>query len=529
MSYKVCIPTAGTGSRLGELTRYLNKSLVSIANRPTICHLIERFPTDAKFVIALGHKGNLVQEFLGLAYPDRHFDYAQVDPYEGEGSGLGLSLLACKQHLQEPFVFISCDTLVDEFIPPPDRNWMGYADVQELDGYRTLEASYDQVLEICEKGVGKYPGFKPYIGLAGISDFEAFWLAMESGGSKVIETGEAHGLRALLPKGIEAKSFTWHDTGNIDALNITRKIYCEPDEPNILEKANEAIWFVGDHAIKFSNDKKFIANRVERVKELEGFVPNITGSGVNMYRYSKVDGSVFSNVVNLPLFEKLLKYSSEFWRLKNLNDDERMSFKETCMRFYRDKTFERVELFYKNFNRQDNVEIINGLQVPLLKDLLGAVDWDCLADGLAGRFHGDFHFENILWSPEKEKFSFLDWRQDFGGNLAVGDVYYDFAKLLHGMIINHNIIYNNLYEVRWVGNEIEFDFHRKQSLVECENRFIEWLSEDRRDVKKTIVLTALIFLNIAALHHYPYSLLLYGLGKSMLSKGIKNGLSKDCN
>jgi len=102
MSYKVCIPTAGTGSRLGELTRYLNKSLVGIANRPTICHLIEQFPADAKFVIALGHKGSLVQEFLGLAYPDRQFDYAYVDPFEGEGSGLGLSLLACKQYLQEP-------------------------------------------------------------------------------------------------------------------------------------------------------------------------------------------------------------------------------------------------------------------------------------------------------------------------------------------------------------------------------------------------------------------------------------------
>jgi len=35
-------------------------------------------------------------------------------------------------------------------------------------------------------------------------------------------------------------------------------------------------------------------------------------------------------------------------------------------------------------------------------------------------------------------------------------------------------------------------------------------------LKKVRVLTALIFLNIAALHHYPYSLLLYGLGKKML-------------
>lgn len=521
MSYKVCIPTAGTGSRLGGLTRYINKSLVGIANRPAICHLIEQFPTDAKFVIALGHKGNLVQEFLRLAYPDRHFDYAHVDPFEGEGSGLGLSLLACKQHLQEPFIFISCDTLVDELIPPPEKNWMGYADLHDLDSYRTLEITYDQVIEICEKGIGRLPGYKPYIGLAGIADYEDFWLAMASGSSKVIQRGEAHGLRALLPKGIQAKSFTWHDTGNIDALNKTREIYRELDEPNILEKANEAIWFVGDHAIKFSDDKKFIANRVERVKELEGFVPSITGSGVNMYRYTKVDGKVFSDEVNLPLFERLLEHSNQFWKLKDLNEKSRDSFTETCMRFYRDKTYERVELFYKNFSRQDGVETINGLNMPFLKDLLDAVNWDWLADGLAGRFHGDFHFENILWTPSNQKFTFLDWRQDFGGDISVGDIYYDFAKLMHGLIISHELIAGDLYSIDWRADAINFDFHRKQVLVECENYFVDWIAGNGYDAKKVRLLTALIYLNIAALHHNPYSLLLFALGKSMLNQNIR--------
>ena len=69
MSFKVVIPTAGIGSRLQGYTKYINKSLVGIANRPTISHLIELFPPDCEFVIALGHKGNLVRDFLELAYP----------------------------------------------------------------------------------------------------------------------------------------------------------------------------------------------------------------------------------------------------------------------------------------------------------------------------------------------------------------------------------------------------------------------------------------------------------------------------
>lgn len=522
MSYKVCIPTAGTGSRLGELTHYLNKSLVGIANRPTICHLIEKFPADARIVVVLGYKGNLVQEFLQLAYPDRHFDYAHVYPYEGVGSGLGLSLLACKQHLQEPFIFISCDTLVDEHIPPPDKNWMGYADLQDLNPYRTLKIADENVIEICEKGIGKFPEYKPYVGLAGIADYEAFWAAMELPDSNAIRTGEAHGLRALLPNGIEAKYFTWHDTGNVDNLNITREFYRESDEPNILEKANEAIWFVGDHVIKFSDDIKFIANRIKRVNELDRFVPSITGSGVNMYRYTKVDGQVFSSVVNLPLFKKLLEYSDEFWLLKKLNEQQQIIFKEKCMRFYKDKTYERVELFFKNFSREDGREAINGLEMPLLKDLLDAVDWNWLADGLAGRFHGDFHFENILWTPSSQKFTFLDWRQDFGGDILAGDVYYDFAKLLHGLIINHELIASDSYSIKWAPSEIKFDFLRKQLLVDCENYFSNWIQENGYDLKKVHFLTALIFLNIAALHHYPYSLLLFGLGKSMLNQNIRS-------
>ena len=475
MGYKVCIPTAGTGSRLGGLTRYLNKSLVGIANRPTICHLIEQFPADAKFVIALGHKGNLVQEFLALAYPDRHFDYAYVDPFEGEGSGLGLSLLACKEHLQEPFVFISCDTLVDEFIPPPDKNWMGYAETQDLDPYRTLEVEGNQVNGICEKGVGKAPNHKPYIGLAGISDYQAFWSEMETGGSAAIKIGEAQGLRALLTRGIEAKYFTWHDTGNIDALMRARDFYRKPHEPNILEKANEAIWFVSDYVIKFSDDKKFIANRVERVKELEGFVPSITGSGVNMYRYAKVEGEVFSDVVDLPLFENLLEKSTQFWKLKNLKEGEKSSFKAACLCFYRDKTYERVELFYKNFSRKDGKEVINGIEMPLLKDLLDTIDWDWLADGL-----------------------------------------------LHGLIISHGLIARNLYGVKWEPSEINFYFLRKQVLVECERYFNSWIQGRGYDLKKVNLLTALIFLNIAALHHEPYSLLLFGLGKSMLNQNMRS-------
>ena len=520
MSYRVVIPTAGTGSRLGDLTKYINKSLVSISHRPAISHLIEQFPDDCEFVIALGYKGQLVKDYLELAYPKRQFFFVNVLPFEGEGSGLGASLLACEKHLQQPFVFISCDTLVKGQIRPPDHNWMGYADLEDISHYRTLQVENGYVDEIQEKGILKENAYA-YIGLSGIYDYQQFWKIMHNGADLAINQGESFGLREIVRStDVTAYNFTWFDTGVPKALQAAQDAYQQPDEPNILEKSNEAIWFVDGNVIKYSDDKEFIANRVARVDELKGFVPEVYACRENMYCYYKVEGSVLSDVITIPLFDQLMSHSQSFWTKHDLDNESVLCFQDTCLKFYRDKTIERINLFYDNFNKKDGAESINGEEQSLLEELLSTIDWGWISKGCAGRFHGDFHFENILWSEVKNEFVFLDWRQDFGGDLTTGDIYYDLAKLMHGLIVSHELIAQNQYEVVWKENEIRFDLHRKQKLVECEQRLNQWIQSNGYDLKKVRVLTALIFLNIAALHHYPYSLLLYALGKSMLKKEL---------
>lgn len=106
MSYKVLIPTAGTGSRLGGMTKYINKSLVSLGNRPAISRIIESFPEDTEFVIPTGYKGELVKEYLSLAYPERKIQFVDVLLYEGTGSGLGLTILSAKEFLPRAICFL---------------------------------------------------------------------------------------------------------------------------------------------------------------------------------------------------------------------------------------------------------------------------------------------------------------------------------------------------------------------------------------------------------------------------------------
>ena len=42
--------------------------------------------------------------------------------------------------------------------------------------------------------------------------------------------------------------------------------------------------------------------------------------------------------------------------------------------------------------------------MPTLSNLLNYIDWKDLTNGLPGRFHGDLHFENILYDSKKKKF-----------------------------------------------------------------------------------------------------------------------------
>ena len=110
MDYKVLITTSGLGSRLGDLTKYTNKSLVRVGKKPTLSYIIEAYPDDVELVITVGHFGDHVRQFVKLAYPERKINFVDVDKYQGEGSSLGYSMLCAQNQLQCPFIFHAGDT-----------------------------------------------------------------------------------------------------------------------------------------------------------------------------------------------------------------------------------------------------------------------------------------------------------------------------------------------------------------------------------------------------------------------------------
>lgn len=228
MKYKVLITTSGTGSRLGDLTRDKNKSVIEVAGKPAISYIIDSYSKETQFVITLGFYGNQVKTLLQKRYPEHSFKFINVDKYQGEGSSLGYSMLCAKDQLQCPFIFHACDTFVPgKAIPEPSENWIaGYEMEGNLDQYRTIQANEDQLItNINDKKEGNSKNV--LIGLFGVKDYIKYWEVLESiyqNDPNDQTLNDTSPFNQMISDGFKIQLITfptWHDTGNPGALEKT--------------------------------------------------------------------------------------------------------------------------------------------------------------------------------------------------------------------------------------------------------------------------------------------------------------------
>jgi CTP:phosphocholine cytidylyltransferase-like protein len=522
MSYKVVIPSAGLGSRIGPHTKFLNKALVTIGDKPAISRVIEKFPSDIPIVVLLGYKGDMVREVLTQLYPNRSIEFIDVDLFEGEGSGLGYSLSKAESHLQCSFIFIPNDTIIGadqiDIDPSYHGNWACYYRKQESDQYssevfRTLELSDNEreVVGITGKGT---LNSNIYIGVCGVKDYSEFWSAMKS--KEAVSVGEVFGLKALNQvKPIRISD--WYDCGSLQYLELAKEKF-KSGEHNILEKQDEAIWFLGKDVIKFSVNENFISDRKNRLQYLPGtLLPKIIKAGRYTYKYLKVEGQVIAGTLTPDKLSNLLDVCNESMWSERVEVTEHA--KSLCYEFYRDKTYSRLDHYLNRFEQYDDAKILNGVNVESAKALLGKVDWQELCETPHwSLFHGDFHGENII-SSKTGGFALLDWRQCFGADSKkYGDAYYDLAKFRHGLLVNHGIVNTNGFVISELAHNYVFvSIKQHSNLVECEAALERWMLVNGFDAGKVKLLTALIYLNICGLHEYPYAKFLYLYGQHLLN------------
>jgi len=506
--YKVLITTSGIGSRLGNLTDFTNKCLVRVGDKPAISYIIESYPDTTQFVITLGHFGQYVKEFLTLAYPNKNFTFIDIDKFKGKGSSLGYSILQAESHLQCPFIFHASDTILtdEDKIPVPNANWCAGAYKEETSQYRTLRVSNNKVTFINEKGELKYD--YPYIGLCGIKDYQLFWECLKELPNEH-SLSDVHVINQMIKTtNFEFKQISkWLDIGNTTELDKTRKYFGSNIE--VLDKQNESIYFFNDFVIKFFSDPIINKNRVNRALKLYPLVPKILGSTDNFYKYQKAEGKLFSKSVTEKSFTQFLNWAKDNLWVRKSKD----SFKKDCNNFYIHKSLNRITQYLNDHNDPD---YINGENIPSVHTLLGQIDILKLCNGIPSQFHGDFILDNVI--ETNKDFTLIDWRQDFAGDLDIGDIYYDLAKLNHNLTVNHGIIEQGLYNHSSENCYILCN----STLIRCKKILHQFIIDNGYDLNKVELLTSIIWLNMAPLHEYPFNKFLFNFGKYNLYNNLKN-------
>lgn len=528
----VVIPAAGLGSRLSAFTKNYSKAMCTLGEKPVISYIIDKFDDNDEIIVLLGYKGDLLRQVVTACHPNKNIKFVEVDNFDGPGSGLGYSLHCAFDLLQKPFIFWSCDTILPSFDINSvvyNNNWAVCATTKDpalFTEYRHFKLNTnDKVIDILPKDIPQRDNIMSYTGVSFIYDYAEFWKAYYENTEAFINDGETFGLRNL--KHINAyKVYDWIDMGNKSQFEYYKRIYNESMDATILEKPDEAIWFVNGNVIKFHINTKFIADRVTRFNTMlcdkqrnNGIaLPELVSHTANTYTYKMAPGIIASRVINTNMLQDILESYLDVEPVELTDDEKYEIFKD----FYLEKTLQRINKYCTEYTDIDNDCYINGIKCAPAASLVAQINWNGLSQSgvFTNNYHGDFHLENILVNDDQ--YIMLDFRQNFGKTM-VGDVYYDIAKMWHSFIVNHEMVKKDLFMVENEdANNVKIDIHRTFIDTECERALVEWLDKSEVfDKDHADLMTAIIFLNIAACHIYPYSKFLFNLGKLMINNFYK--------
>lgn len=495
----VVIPTAGLGSRLGLISKQLNKSLIPYLNKPIIAHIIEQFPLDTRFIIPIGYKSEQVKDFCQLVFSDRNIEFVEIDDFTSQKSGPGYTIAKCLDRIKEPFWYIPCDTYFNESIINKnlleDTYFVKQVSKDLTYLYTMFNILNDRVSEMSFKE--SKPGtWFAFTGVMYIHNWQNFIERMLNLNSpEIIWTIKINSKVDYLD--------TWLDFGNIEiyreALNKSQKYdFTKTDEVTYISNNKVAKWWA-DESIPKKKYNKALAN-------LSAFPPNCMYKG-NWMVYDFFPGSVLYDKHNTTTLKILLNWlDKKVWIKSNIE------ISENAIEFYKTKTINRINKFLLKYPDIEQVDSINGLTVKSWQYYLDHIDWEFLIkNNLSGFLHGDLQFDNIIIN-ETGKFCLIDWRHEFAGLVEIGDIYYDIAKLIGGFIINYSKIKQNDFSIEIKNKSVTLkipSIENSEEYIDIVKQFVEDKGWNYNKVK---LLIPIIFWNMAPLHTPPFDKFLWYLG-----------------
>ena len=525
---RICILTAGVGSRMGPYATITNKALLPMGPQAVISHLLEKFPAHYEVVVAIGHLGEDVKAYLELAHPERTFHFVHVDHFQGPGSGPGYSLTRCRAQLPGAFFYVSCDTLWEEpfDLTPAPENWFAAAPAPpgESARYCNFRVAGDRILSIHDKQPCESADCLAFTGIGFIRDSAVFWKGLASSTRIEGEHQVSGGIQALVEGGNTlVRPMSWIDVGDERKYRAAQSRLSSDFD---FSKTDEFIYQVRGRVVKFFAERDSAQKRFARARSLPAVFPRQIAERPGWYAYERVHGKSLYQECDLATFSRLLDWlQRSLWHAAAVPPELAQA---ASLDFYRDKTLRRISQYRRKQGIVDSPAVINGEAVPALDDLLAKVPWELLGKCVPVIFHGDLHFEHVLREDENGDFRLIDWRHDFAGHVDFGDLYYDYAKLMGGFVMNYDYIKRGLFTYSSAGGEEFYDYAARASGPDYQRCLRDFIAARGHDPAKVDLIVALIFLNMSPLHHEPWDKLLYALGRRRLKQALAMLLGERC-
>ena len=496
----VIIPTAGTGSRMGNYTKNLNKALLPYKNKPVLSHIIDSFPKDTRFIIPLGYLKEQIIDFCAVAYNARHIEFVVVDDWQSTKSGTGYTLLQCKDLINSSFWYVPCDTYFDQSVVDKVRDKDCYfvktVPTQDTHLYTMFDLNNSFYIHDIKFKEETSSNWRAFTGLMYINDYSDFFTRLEASNSNefigIIKLGsDTAGLN------------TWLDFGS----PIIYQTELSKSQKFDFTKKDEVTYICNNRVVKWWLDGSVAKKKYDKVLvNFSVFPDNCQHSG-NYMAYDFFQGQTLYEFNNPAAFTPLLD-----WLETNVWKDCDADIYNASFEFYKTKSLSRINKFLEKYPNLSPVTNIDGVEVKDYNYYLDKIDWEYFATVTRpGFLHGDLQFDNIVISEDLE-FKIIDWRHEFAGLVECGDIYYDLAKMAGGLIINYANIKNHNFNIEIDNGAVTLSIPNVDHINVYQERLKKYILDNNLDYNKVQQLIPIIFWNMSPLHTAPFDLFLWYLG-----------------
>lgn len=246
VSVKVIIPVAGVGSKLRPHTHTQPKSLIPVAGKPILAHIID-YLTDFgfdEFVFVIGYMGDKIESFIEKRYPDIQTEFI----LQSKGKGTAHAILNARDCLtdQDEVFIVFGDTIFKadmEAVLASETSMLGTKKVEDPGNFGVVELNDDGLIDRMEEKPRMAVSNLALIGAYKIKHLDLLIQSLEevTAGSPSKE-GEYHltdALNLMIEKGVQMRPFqvtNWFDCGKKDILLETNSILLK--EAGNKEKSN---------------------------------------------------------------------------------------------------------------------------------------------------------------------------------------------------------------------------------------------------------------------------------------------------